>query len=573
MKKMNNRITLLCLLLAVLTLFGSCNGGSTQNGDSTVSDETEAPTVETEPQQTDARISIIEGGKMLYRVVSAKKAGDTEQEAVNKIVMALNDSGIRPNLCDDSSYDADTLDIVIGTSVDYPEVKTVKDGLRYNDYALTKVGNKIVITAGNDDALLTAANYFVKKIISGTQRVNGRVDLSLAEYTYRAKYALEGLTVNGVSIGEWTLVYPTDTRFSYEWAAEYWHKTLGEKTGYDLKLVSGTSENVAHAIVLGADAEETSVDLMQYRIRVSDSALSVTSGGVYSAGLAAEELVKSALAKGSKLDSSFTCQGDLMTAPKMALSDNSNLRLMSSNILADLASWGGSPLDWRVEILAANVKFYQPDVVGLQETTSTWVDALSYYFADGSYRIISNFTDKGKENYSCILYNTQTLTLKENGCKTYTDSDNNRCRHMGWGIFTEKKSGKDFAFISTHWNLGKNMVYSQGEDLWAFIQKLSADGTRSVFSVGDYNTGEYGAYYGKLMEISTLKNMKRVTTNLVNDIGTEKGLGKTASSSTPTIDFILGTEDTSCQMFMTLIGNCVADMSDHSALLADVSVR
>ena len=574
MRKLGRWSTLICLLLSAVILFGSCRHEPADPADSGEGETTTMPPQSEEggePSEPDDAIRVIENGKMLYKVVSSKTGvSNVEQEAVQKITMALNETGARMSFGDDTVYDAETMEIVIGTCVDYPEVRQVQNTLKYNDYALRKVGNKIVITAINDNALLRGATYFVKKIVAGTERVDGKANLSLAEYTSRERYSLESLTIDGIPIQEWTIVYPEDSKFSYEWAVEYWRNAIGVRTGCVLNIMDDASEPVEHAIVLGYTDE--AVDVMKYRVRFSNGRLEVVSGGVYSAGLAADGLIEHAPAD-CKIASDFQFEGNLMTAGRMQRSAGSDIRVMSANILAELESWGGSPLDWRVEILVANIKFYQPDVVGIQETTAKWVDALNYYFANGSYRIISNFTDKGKENYSCIIYNTQTLTLRENGCRSYTESDNARCRHMGWGVFTENSTGKEFAFISTHWNLGKNMVYTQGEELWAFMQELSAGGTRSVFSVGDYNTGEQGEYYGHLMEISTLKNMKRITANLVNDIGTEKGLGSKANSATPTIDFILGTEDAACQMFMTLTGNCVEDMSDHSPLMADVSLQ
>ena len=260
-----------------------------------------------------------------------------------------------------------------------------------------------------------------------------------------------------------------------------------------------------------------------------------------------------------------------MTMQERPLSAGSDLRVMSANILAEI--WGEGPIDERVEIFTANICFWQPDVIGIQEVTPTWVQALREAFPDGSYRVISEKRQDGGDNFSCILYNTGTLELLSNGCKPYSESDNKRCRNMGWGVFRIRATGKEFGFISTHWNLGRNMVMSHGEDLWAFIDgELSDHGRRSVFSVGDYNTGEYGEFFRHMLQISTLQNLKRTTQLLVNNLGTEKGLGVVPTAAHPTIDFIVGTKDTTCQMFMGLDGNGAADMTDHTAQIADVTV-
>lgn len=519
----------------------------------------------------DAGLELVKNGRLLYRVIRSSTGSEEEFSAVSKVISTLREAGVAVQVSEDVMSRADAAELIIGWTVNAPEAREVQETLRYQDYCWKKIGNKIVVTARNQTAFDSCIIAFVRKLLVGTTDGKEGKNVSIREQAYQAKYPLSSLVVDGVPFdNSWKIVYPAqgDSAISYIWSANYWRQILGEQTGFIPEVTDDPVAADGKSILL---MPEDGREQMTYRAAMKNGRLTVSAGGIYSAGKAADEVLRLAREQKGQLTSDFSCEGSLMTMEKRPLSAGSDLRVMSANILAEI--WGEGPIDERVEIFTANVRFWQPDIIGIQEVTPTWVRALREAFPDGSYQVVSEKRPDGGNNFSCILYNTKTLELVSNGCKPYSESDNKRCRNMGWGVFRIRATGKEFGFISTHWNLGRNMVMSHGEDLWAFIDgELSDHGKRSVISVGDYNTGEYGDYFKHLLQISTLQNLKRVTQLLVNDIGTEKGLGVVPTTSHPTIDFILGTKDTTCQLFMGLDGNGAADMTDHTAQIADVTV-
>jgi endonuclease/exonuclease/phosphatase family metal-dependent hydrolase len=142
---------------------------------------------------------------------------------------------------------------------------------------------------------------------------------------------------------------------------------------------------------------------------------------------------------------------------------------------------------------------------------------------------------------------------------------------MAWGEFTVRSTGKEFAFISTHWDVIYPQNIEQADEFNAKIVELSKGGTRPVMTGGDMNVRVDGVNYQRLMEYGNVNNAKLVTTNLRNDIATCKDIFVPAGDDpVKTIDHIFLTKDVECTMFMTVVENSTIDLSDHNGIMADV---
>jgi endonuclease/exonuclease/phosphatase family metal-dependent hydrolase len=206
------------------------------------------------------------------------------------------------------------------------------------------------------------------------------------------------------------------------------------------------------------------------------------------------------------------------------------------------------------------------------EVTPNWAANLKYNLKNGYKLIVSEF-DNGKVNFSAIIYNSETLTLNECGIDRYSENDNNTwCRNMGWATFTVKATGKEMAFVSTHWNVIYPQPLSQADEFDAKIMELSLGGTRPVMTGGDMNTRICFPNYNRLMSHGHVHNVKYISTGLRNHVGTMKDIWKPAKEGDPwrTLDHIFATKDVECTMFMTMLENAVIDMSDHNPIMADV---
>ncbi len=76
--------------------------------------------------------------------------------------------------------------------------------LRYYDYTIKKVGNKIVVAGGSDEAVTNAIELFKNQFIDSK---NKTIKIPSGDgYTYIGNYAFDKMTVDGVDFGEFKLV-------------------------------------------------------------------------------------------------------------------------------------------------------------------------------------------------------------------------------------------------------------------------------------------------------------------------------------------------------------------------------
>ncbi len=367
-------------------------------------------------------------------------------------------------------------------------------------------------------------------------------------------------------------------------AAEGWRASIVKATGELLAICDDRTAEVEKEILIGSTNRAVAlanVSELHYDVRVSGSKLVVTSGGVYS-----EEKLP-AIFKELYLDTNDTLEltestpvaGNLLSEPTLDRAEGADIRIMSANILAEFPSWNAEeveiPIKPRLEIFLANLYAYAPDVVCAEEVSENWAAMLEAELGNG-YKLILNEKSDNTANYSLLIYNSNTVELVDSGIQPYTERDNNKCRNMAWGIFKTKSANEEFAVISTHWNVVANVTYSQGTELNAMIVELSASDTRPVLVGGDFNCGTYRnvEYYNAFADAGNVNNLKANATTLRNDVHTGKtAVGVAGTDAYCTVDYLFGTDDVQSLMFMTVVENCTADMSDHNAIMADVSLN
>lgn len=217
-----------------------------------------------------------------------------------------------------------------------------------------------------------------------------------------------------------------------------------------------------------------------------------------------------AVAKEIPADELAVLENDL--APRVQESD---LRIMSANVLVHISSWGGEPVYSRADRFARALKHYLPDVIGAQEFCSDWYNDLMPMIKDTGYKVIKENYTLFTENRSPILYNSNVLEVVEHGIHKFSEGDDNGCRVVSWAVFKRKSDQKVFAVTSTHFDLirsGKeeaqlNVMLRQAEEFFAQIDRITQQYHCPVFMCGDYNSMEERAeyknsdYYGEMDSI------------------------------------------------------------------------
>lgn len=251
-----------------------------------------------------------------------------------------------------------------------------------------------------------------------------------------------------------------------------------------------------------------------------------------------------------------------------------NLRVMSYNVLVDndesLGGWSwGQALGTRGDRAAACIKYYKPDVIGLQECNYKWHVSLRQNLPDYDFvnadvperQALEASASLGKKDWMCttLMYNTKTLTLLENELVGYSVNYwgcIQRMRYVSMALFEIKASGQKFVFISTHLDAerdekGKANRVTQMGELADCIQRYKDTYGCPVIATGDYNS--------KFNEdpIQTVVKKAGMTASKDNRGG---------------IDYILYSAGITDKYFTVIGDSDVQGASDHSPIMADLQV-
>lgn len=178
--------------------------------------------------------------------------------------------------------------------------------------------------------------------------------------------------------------------------------------------------------------------------------------------------------------------------------DENAVRIMSANVLVHIKDWGGEPVKPRAHRFAEAIKFYQPDVIAMQEMCSDWYKYLMPQI--DNYEVIQTRYSLFMENRSPIIYNKDTLKLVESGLEKYSQGDKNGCRVITYGVFQRISDGERFIVTSTHLDLirmkdydkEKSIMLTQADELIDQTKRLTERYSNlPIFMGGDYNSMEH----------------------------------------------------------------------------------
>ena len=258
-----------------------------------------------------------------------------------------------------------------------------------------------------------------------------------------------------------------------------------------------------------------------------------------------------------------------------AFENTGDIRIMSSNLLVDYQSWGGTPAKPRAKKYLALIDAYKPDVIGIQEFCENWYCAVNHNLPDG-YKLINPLTTGLLLRMTAMIYNSDTLNLIESDTFSYEMGDP-RLRRVVWAVFEDKKTGKRFAVTNTHLDLLRegqyeeltNVMRSQRDEILNCIEELSERFDCPVFSTGDYNTAE-NTPYAKTADIPEIYNSfadKLVDTKFVSK---NQVCGSERNWLSLSYDHIFMKGNSEINSFCLMSYDYLTDMSDHYTIFADV---
>lgn len=184
------------------------------------------------------------------------------------------------------------------------------------------------------------------------------------------------------------------------------------------------------------------------------------------------------------------------------------VNVMTYNIRFDNPGDGINQWSSRKEKVFELLRKYDPDMFGVQEALHHQLEDIVK--ALPQYRYVGVGRDDGKQKgeYSAVFYKIGKYDVREN--KTFWLSENMDepgsknwdaaiTRVVSWGKFIEKKSGKSFTFINTHFDhIGKEARIKSAEIIKREAVKIA--GSEPVIITGDFNCTRDEQPYKTIMQ-------------------------------------------------------------------------
>lgn len=184
-----------------------------------------------------------------------------------------------------------------------------------------------------------------------------------------------------------------------------------------------------------------------------------------------------------------------------------NIRLKTDNDVGNL--W-----DNRRDPLCNLVLFHEFDIFGIQEGFIEQVKDMKDRLVDYSYIGVGRDDGAKKGEHSAVFYNNKRFKMLKNGTFWLSDTDTETPnkgwdaalpRICTWGIFQDKKNGKKFIFMNTHFDhIGTQARRESAKQILAKAREFAED--LPLILTGDFNVDEKNEAYFTLAESGVVQD-------------------------------------------------------------------
>ena len=187
-------------------------------------------------------------------------------------------------------------------------------------------------------------------------------------------------------------------------------------------------------------------------------------------------------------------EADYIGSYHKELTSGADIRIMTYNLLADNSEGGfgwGTPLGDRAEHAIDCMRYYMPDIIGIQEATVAWYTAIKARNS-ATYAFVNPDVGTSKY-YNCtgIMYNRRTMKFVESELIKYSQGDNSRARFMNIAVLRHAATAETVVFVCTHFNAGESAAdvrELQATELAAKLNEYAEKYKCPIISVADYNS-------------------------------------------------------------------------------------
>ena len=598
MKNMKKLITFLLVIAMLTSLLAACDSKEPNTK------ESGEQSSETLPPSPVEELAVIEDAKAAFKVIYAHGERGIAELAMQHLSSSLEEAfGVKPEKAQVYSASVEGTCIIFGnTGGEHPD--GIYKNLRNRDYSISVHEGKIHILALNEESYVMAVNSFVSMLKQKAGEVEQKPLQSLSirtDYsTYmEGRYTIMSVKVENVELKEFFVLKPTDPTID-ETLVTKLIDNVALSYGFTLEQKVRPAEG-QHYLKMEIDK---TMDPLHYGCSVVDGHLVLRAGGPYSMKFAVRDII-SLIRTDNKateltLNAGEIASVSLLDNPDgLAKPTNSNLRLMSCNVMATYEGWDsdspaqGISFEMRTEIFDSYLKVYDPDVLGLQEVCPTWRAHLDEICGEGSPYKYATGGGTRIVFLNPILYRADRYKLITEGWINYSVTGNSQAwggRYMTWAVFESIATGERFGLVNVHWagwsKPEANEV--QARETLAKMKELHEAYNCPITSTGDYNTRDFDPSkkgdatvptleicdpaYADLIKDGTVKDAKFYCEKQVNDIGSVHAWGPTAYPRVYSFDHIFCTSDTTVRQFYSAWDNQQRYAADHAWLIADIDL-
>lgn len=563
MKKSSRFFWFLLLVCALCVTVIAC-GGDTDAQDTDPNEEITAP-------QPEDCVMLSDLKKM--QIVFDSDGGEEYHALAESVREAIKTAtGLKLKSYPDAFYEEKEYEIVLGACEGRASLEAVT-ALRRDDWFCSVDSKKITLGAVSSEALAKAVEHFVTNVIGAyEENENGIFCVNAdAEKSFTGTYDVSSITLGGVDISEFAIIYPRkEQNFENEYA-EALAARIEEISGYRIPVYKDSQEWTAtHELHIGLTSQDTaygetlSLAPDAYSIEKVDNKVILaasTESGYVTGSNALLDLLSLDAANDGKIAID-------LTQKITEIGDDLSIRVMSYNIYYSLLN------ETRMSHVIEMIEKHDPDVLGVQEATPEWKEYLNSHLGD-VYGIIGEGRDgNGRGEHNLILYRKDRFKLIDSGTwwLSYMPewpsqfSASSLRRIVTYTVLERYCDGKQYVHFNTH--LEHTSAEARDLQMGVLIEIADEykDLPRSI--TGDFNAKKKEASIKTLLN-SGFSDSYDVAVNAVAD--------NTNGSGSAVIDYCFVTADKLKVLRYrvdTFKYNAEErDPSDHSPVIVDILLR
>lgn len=459
-------LLMICMLLGTVSCTDSMNSEAT----------------DTDPVCTSDRL--VTSDLSQYTVIISETISDEERAEINSLLKAIQkDFGILLAVKEDR-YGPFAKEILIGFT-NRPQSETIAKRLRIGETYVGFSDGKLVILGSTASDTAKAVGYFADIL---SERVGEELlfDSAVDLIYNQGSYELSDLSINGISLTEYTILYADTNTKREKILAELIRDVVMKRSGIIVPVQS--DKEVAYGNVLLVGQISSVLASNQAGFMANEDVVVLLGNTESDLFFAVQTLIR-------RLEQST---GDVQIASSEVFSyTTADLNLLEYGLTLDRVSimsynvqnagQGASDAVTKYGNLATMIDFKNPDFVCMQEcvVNSGASEGIRRALANrDSYRVL-----QGDATNNAIIYNADKYTLLEWATveigKAGDSEGSLYDREFLWAKVQSKTSGAIFVVISVHVDYTKTAGNAQFSRMLTYVKEHFAE--LSVLIAGDYN--------------------------------------------------------------------------------------